>query len=76
MTKRLLYRHKAKSQGIQREPESSEEVVLAMGMLTMADGSSFLLKDDNTGERLLIFCGALGKRSIEKQERFFYGWDF
>ena len=37
--KRSLYRHRAKSQGNQREPESSEEVVLEMRMLTMTDGS-------------------------------------
>lgn len=76
VTKRSLYRHRAKSQGNQREPESSEEVVLEMGMLTMTDGSSFLLKDDNTGGRLIIFSGALGKEALRSKQDFFIDGTF
>ena len=74
--KRTLYNHRAKSRGNKKESKSSREVVLQAEILTMNDGSSFLLKDDNVGDRITISSGNAGREALKSKQYFFYGWNF
>ena len=75
-TKRVLYQQRCKSQGNQAEPEKRDDVVLDEEILKMKDGSSFLLADDKSGERILIFSGTLGKEGLISCEDFFMDGTF
>lgn len=74
--KRVLYQQRCKSQGHQVEPEKRDDVVLDEDILKMNDGSSFLLADDNSDERILIFSGPLGKDGLASCEDFFMDGTF
>lgn len=71
-TKRVLYQQRCKSQGNQAEPDKRDDVVLDEDILKMKDGSSFLLADDTSGERILIFSGTLGKEGLTSCDDFLW----
>lgn len=74
--KRNLYRHRSISQGNQKEPNSRDEVILDDEILKMEDGSSFLLKDNTEGERIIILSGKKGKESLKLHENVFMDGTF
>lgn len=74
--KRTLYNHRASSQGKQTEPKSCNEVDLQPKQLTMSDGTSFLLSDDNTGDRIIIFCAKSGREVLKTKQDFFMDGTF
>lgn len=78
VTKRTLYNHRAKSQGNQKEPKSSQEVDLQAEVLTMNDGTNFLslLSDDNLGERIIVLCGKAGREVLKSKQDFFMDGTF
>lgn len=75
-TKRVLYKQRCKSQGSQAEPDKRDDVVLSEEFLKMKDGSSFLLADDKSGERIMIFSGTVGKEGLASCEDFFMDGTF
>lgn len=76
VTKRTLYNQRAKSQGNQKEPKSSQEISLQAEQLTMSDGTSFLLSDDESAERIIIFCGKSGTEVLKSKQDFFMDGTF
>lgn len=74
--KRVLYLHKNKAQGKQKEPTTREEILLDDELLKMSDGKSFLLADDGTEERIIIFSGEKGTESLKYQQHFFMDGTF
>lgn len=75
-TKRDLYRQRCRSQGNQAEPEKREDLVLEEEFLNMKDGSSFLLADDKSGERIIVFSGNIGREGLKCYEDFFMDGTF
>lgn len=75
-TKRTLYKQRAKSQGSERDPDRREEIELRAELLTMNDGSSFLLSDDKSGDRIIVFCGIAGRDALRSKRDFFMDGTF
>lgn len=75
-TKRSLYRHRNQANGTLKEAKNREDVILEAELLKMEDGSSFLLEDNNFGERLIILCGRNGKESLKCHTDFFMDGTF
>lgn len=73
VVKRTLYNHQAKIQGHQTEPMSSFEVELPPELITMKDGSNFLLIDDKSDERIIVFSGGAGVEVMSKRDFFMDG---
>lgn len=76
IVKRTLYNHRAKLQGNQKEPKSSLEVELPAELVTMKDGSNFLLKDDKSDERLIVFSAQAGIEVLKRKQHFFMDGTF
>lgn len=64
------------ARGNQKEPKSRDEIVLDEECLKMTDGSSFLLSDDSTGQRILLFSGEKGRESLKNSKIFFMDGTF
>lgn len=75
-TKRVLYQQRNKVNGNQLEPEKRDDVLLDEETLKMRDGSSFLLTDDKSGERIIIFSGTSGREGLASCQDFFMDGTF
>lgn len=55
--KKDLYLQKSKSQGNQKELNNRDKTILDEWLLKVDDGSSFLLKDNMEGEKIIVLNG-------------------
>lgn len=74
--KRILQSNRSDARGNQEEPKSRDDIILDEECLKMSDGSSFLLKDDSTGPRILIFSGEKNREALKTHKTVFMDGTF
>lgn len=74
--KRTLYGQRRKARGTQTEPKTREDIVLDEEMRRMKNGSNFVLVDEGSEERMIIFCSEKGKESLKTTTEFFMDGTF
>ncbi|GBO13844.1 hypothetical protein AVEN_47806-1 [Araneus ventricosus] len=71
-----LYRIRQKEQGTAVEPKNSQEIEIMDEDVIMEDGSSFLLSDDDSGSRILVFASTKGRGVLKTAQNFFMDGTF
>lgn len=74
--KRNMRRQRSAALGNQADPKTREEIQLGEELLKMSDGGNFLLADDESSERILIFCSEKGKECLSSRSHFFMDGTF
>lgn len=74
--KRTMYTQRSSARGTQKEPKTREEIVLDEELLQMNDGSTFILVDEGSEERMIIFCSEKGKECLRNKQDFFVDGTF
>ncbi|GBN93817.1 hypothetical protein AVEN_35619-1 [Araneus ventricosus] len=65
-----LYHIRRKEQGTAVEPKNSQDIEIMDDDVIMEDGSSFLLADDDSGSRILVFASTKGRGSLKTGQNF------
>ncbi|GBN13775.1 hypothetical protein AVEN_258101-1 [Araneus ventricosus] len=71
-----LYRVRRKEQGTAVEPKSSQDIEIMDDDVIMEDDSSFLLADDDSGSRILVFDSTKGRGILKTGQNFFMDGTF
>ncbi|CAL1272081.1 unnamed protein product [Larinioides sclopetarius] len=71
-----LYRIRRKERGAALEPKNSQDILITDSDVIMEDGSSFLLADEDSGSRILVFASTKGRDILKTGQHFFMDGTF